>query len=78
MVSSVERDGHKLSFRLRPVETQAEVTYTGIVKAVLAYDIGHNETSVVVSKTSGEQTYSFQHIDNSTEVRDTVAVSWSF
>jgi len=78
MSTSIDSNGHKFSLRIKPIETTAEVIYTGIVKAKISYDVGHSEALVEVAKNVGNTTYAYTHIKNSEDTRDVFGVRWSF
>lgn len=79
MSSSIERHGHSLRLRVKPLEAEAEVKYSGAVDAILAYDVNHSEMKFEVSKNIGEQTYAYTHIDgHDGSSVDQIGVRWSF
>lgn len=75
--SSVDRNGYSVKFRIKPVNTTAEVSYEGVVRAALAYDVSHSEAKIEFSKKVGEQTYAYTHT-NVEGGTDSVGVRWSF
>lgn len=76
--STIDRNGHSFSFRLKAIETKAEINYKGYVSATVAFDANNSESSLEVSKNVGSQTYAFTHTNNNDGYSDIVGVRWAF
>lgn len=76
--TSMDRQSYSISFKLRPVDTKAIVSYKGYVEAALSYDVSQSETQLEVSKRVGEQTYAYTIKDSNSESSNTVGVRWNF
>lgn len=77
-VTTVERSGHSFNFRLKPVETVAQMNYKGFVSAVLSYDMSEDELKFEISKEIGQKTYAFTHVDNGDDSSDKIGIRWAF
>jgi len=78
LVTSIDRHGQSVQFRLKAFESEAEISYKGYVTAALTYNAGSAETRVEVSRAVNEKTYAFTHVSNSTENIDRFGVQWNF
>lgn len=69
---------HQFGFRINAIETQAEMTYNGVVAAKLSYDLTAGNTKFELSKKLGTQTYAYTHNKTSEGFADNFGVRWSF
>lgn len=76
--AELQTDKHKFRFRVKPAQTTASLTYSGLFEAALSYDVVDSETRFEMAKAIGKKTLSLSHSKTVDETRDMLAIAWSF
>jgi hypothetical protein len=78
LATSMQSNGHSVSFRFKALETRTEVIYSGAVNAAVSYQFDGRQSQLAVSKEILGKTISYTLSSNNEGTRNMVGMNWSF